>query len=220
MLIFAWSACRLFLSIGKMGIIKIIVLEWPSSVLGLIIALSCITNNIGDALSKVLLSFLFGQLAWKNVFYISAGTSLALAIPVLFVRDRKPPVEKHVISSTNLEKVEENVKESIIEPIGKVLFFRSIGRLMNTRMLLLMISCNAISCLCEIIGSWSINFLKDSLNVDKASAGIWTGVFCVFRYHHPTPLTSQCIRNINRRQINRLSPTPPSHPPSACFFSH
>jgi sugar phosphate permease len=142
----------------------------------------------------VLLSFLFGgDLAWKHVFYISVSISLILGIPLCFFKCRRTALNEEEISISKEtlkntkhafeEKAVENVDKVIVENIVKVSLWKSIRVLINSRMLLIMISCNAISCLCEILGSWSINFLKDNLDVSNSAAGVWTGVFCVFRYH-------------------------------------
>lgn len=195
-LLLCWSFARLFTTIGKMSIIKILVYYWPDYIMGTVLAISCISNNIGEALSKVILPYINdGVGGWKGMFYVSVVISTIIALPTfIWVRDGKTEFvdqEESISKETSdafsgddkFDSKTGNSMESLsvetaTTPTGKFLLRSLLALFVNPRMILLMISNNAISCLCEIFGSWSINFLKDSLNISNSTSGALTGIFC------------------------------------------
>ena len=184
-----WVTARFFSSLGKMGLIRIVSDYYPAAVLGTVIALTSVSGNIGESLSKIVLGSSLEIFSWKQMLNLSVGIAIALIIPtMIFARDSKKPHSFDVVDiKTNDSAFASNDKKDSTPsspphsiPIKKSFLVKTYRLLTNTRMILLILLNLAITCICEIIGGWSHFMMMDVLDISSGTSSSLTGLFCAF----------------------------------------
>ena len=177
-----WVTARFFSNLGKMGLIRIVSDYYPATALGTVIALTSVSGNIGESLSKIVLGSSLYYLTWKQMLYLSVSIAFTLMIPTaIFARDSNKPHSVEIVDN----KVESNDPKdpqlvSITEK-PKLSFLVKTYRLLTEPRILLLILLNlSVTCICEIIGGWSHIMMMDVLGMNSGTSSSLTGLFCAF----------------------------------------
>lgn len=153
---------------------------FPPAIIGTAIGISVVSFNIGESLSRTILGYalrLFSE-SWREMFYVAIGCALVCIIPsAVLVKD----------ASTNSPRVDfeeaietdDKTSETVVHEPAKSRIRSFLMLFTNIRMILLMLLSIQITCLKEILGGWSINYLTDALGTPGSSAAMYTGLFCV-----------------------------------------